>query len=102
MKEVIVLFKEPSGKPFIITGSKKVAAMLAQKDTSLRPIDCLFMNARDDKEYITLNQPSEDSFDKKKKLLRSWYKKYKVGMVKWSQIPVDQQELLRKYYGVLE
>lgn len=40
------------------------------------------------------------SFNKEKQILRGWWKKYKVGMVKWEQIPPKYQDLLIKYYGV--
>jgi hypothetical protein len=43
---------------------------------------------------------SNTEFNRQKRELRSWYKKWKVGMVKWEDIPLDQQELLRRYYGV--
>jgi hypothetical protein len=32
------------------------------------------------------------------KKLREYYKRYKVGMVKWEQIPGSYQMLLKKYY----
>lgn len=41
-------------------------------------------------------------FNRQKRELRSWYKKWKVGLIKWDDIPEDQQELLIRYYGVDE
>jgi len=45
---------------------------------------------------------SNTEFNRQKRELRSWYKKWKVGFVKWDDIPKDQQELLIRYYGVLD
>jgi len=41
-----------------------------------------------------------DSFNKQRLELRSWWKKYKVGMVRWEDIPKKWQDLLLKYYPV--
>lgn len=40
------------------------------------------------------------SFDKRKKELRSLYKKYKVGMLSQEDLTSDEIFLLTKYYGV--
>jgi hypothetical protein len=39
------------------------------------------------------------SFIKKKQLLRQYYKRLKVGMISWNEVPEEYQILLMKYYG---
>ena len=41
-------------------------------------------------------------FNKRKKELRSLYKKYKVGIVTDEDLTDEQRVLLKKYYGVSE
>lgn len=38
------------------------------------------------------------SFDKEKKTLRMWWKRYKCGMTKFEDIPKHYQDLLLRYY----
>jgi hypothetical protein len=42
------------------------------------------------------------SFIKKKQLLRQYYKRLKVGMISWNEVPEEYQILLLRYYGVGE
>ena len=42
----------------------------------------------------------ELSFHKKKLRLHGIYKRYKVGMISWEEIDIEDQNLLVKYYGV--
>lgn len=44
----------------------------------------------------------ELSFYKQKLRLRTIYKQWKVGLLSWDDIDVQDQLLLRKYYGVEE
>ena len=46
------------------------------------------------------NTDKELSFFKKKQRLRMIYKQWKVGYLSWEKIDSEDQELLRKYYGV--
>jgi len=41
---------------------------------------------------------SEDSFTKKKRMLRMYYKQLRVGITTWENVPKEFQFLLRKYY----
>ena len=97
MKTVYKCFREDI--PYLVTESIEIAKHITgQPHHSFR--SALYINRKDNKEFLSSISKQEDSFDKKKKLLRSWYKKYKVGMVKWEDIPSDTQALLKKYYGV--
>jgi len=42
------------------------------------------------------------SFNKEKAKLHEYFKKLKVGMIDWSDVPVHYQVLLSKYYGLEE
>lgn len=97
MKDCNVYSK--NGKPFIVF-ENPTAAELYNKKHGGELCSILFMNRKDCSDYVKLHKSDVPSFDQQKKLLHSWYKKYKVGMVKWESIPVDIQELLKKYYGV--
>ena len=43
---------------------------------------------------------NSNSKDRQKKELRSWFKKYKCGMVQFDDIPAEFQKLLLKYYPI--
>ena len=43
---------------------------------------------------------SPSKFNAERRELRGWWKKYKVGMVKWEDIPENYQKLLLKYYPI--
>ena len=38
------------------------------------------------------------SFNKQKRDLRMWWKRYKTGIVKWEDIPPHYQKLIDRYY----
>jgi hypothetical protein len=98
MRLVNVLIR--NDEPKMILHSIEVARDLVNKHGG-KIITVPYLNQRDCNDYLNvLRQSKEKSFDKKKKELRSWYKKYKVGMLKWDQIPPEIQALLKKYYGV--
>lgn len=46
------------------------------------------------------NSDVELSMYKKKLRLRTIYKQFKVGLIQWEDIAVEDQELLKRYYGV--
>ena len=46
------------------------------------------------------NTDVELSMYKKKMRLRGIYKQWKVGLVQWEDISVEDQMLLKRYYGV--
>lgn len=54
---------------------------------------------RFEKEWVYL-KTEKMSFEKKKALLRQYFKQLKVGMIVWSDVPREYQVLLMKYYGV--
>jgi hypothetical protein len=60
---------------------------------------CGLMGSQQGWEFIE-KTTGEMPLSKKKGILRTWYKRYKVGAVKWQDIPSNYQELLKKYYGI--
>lgn len=48
------------------------------------------------------NTDVELSMYKKKLRLRMIYKQWKVGLIMWEDIDFEDQELLKRYYGVQE
>jgi hypothetical protein len=47
-----------------------------------------------------IDKENETRFNKEKRLLHQYYKRLKVGMIKFESIPKKYRALLIKYYGV--
>jgi len=62
---------------------------------SLEPIESKFSE-----EKLKKAEKEEKKFREEVKELRRIYKRYKVGLVVWKDIPPSKQVLLNRYYGV--
>jgi hypothetical protein len=51
-------------------------------------------------EGLKLAEMTRSEFLKEKAKLREYFKRLKVGMITWEEVPKEYQILLMKYYGI--
>jgi hypothetical protein len=77
------------------------STLLQKRQKKLDAVDDIQCNNDFNDSYVC-TRSEQLSFNKEKEKLREYFKKLKVGMIEWNQVPEHYQRLLERYYHIGE